>query len=106
MARHGVSVPVDVDSVVSASGLNVPPAIVQSLKMTQRTRSPWFDAFLSLNPREYIRKIKCPVLAINGDKDTQVSPDNLEVIRQLAPKARTMLMPGLNHLFQIGRAHV
>ena len=99
-ARHGVSVPVDVDSVVSASGLNVPPAIVQSLKMTQRTRSPWFDAFLSLNPREYIRKIKCPVLAINGDKDTQVSPDNLEVIRQLAPKARTMLMPGLNHLFQ------
>lgn len=99
-ARYGVSEPVDVDSVVSASGLNVPPAIVQSLKMTQRARSPWFDAFLSLNPREYIRKIKCPVLAMNGDKDTQVSPDNLEVIRQLAPTALTMLMPGLNHLFQ------
>ncbi len=98
--RQGISTPIDIDSVISASGLNVRPEIVQSLKMTQRARTPWFDAFLSLNPRDYIRKVKCPVLAVNGDKDTQVSPDNLEVIRQLAPKARTMLMPGLNHMLQ------
>lgn len=40
------------------------------------------------------------MLAVNGDKDTQVYPDNLTLIQQLVPKAKTLLMPGLNHLMQ------
>lgn len=44
--------------------------------------------------------MKCPVLAINGEKDMQVSPDNLAVIKALVPKAEAMLMPDLNHLLQ------
>lgn len=58
------------------------------------------DGLVSLNPREYLVKITCPVLAINGDKDTQVEADNLEVIHSLVPNADTRLMPGLNHLMQ------
>ena len=44
--------------------------------------------------------MKCPVLAINGTKDTQVYPDNLKVINEYIPQAETKLMPGLNHLLQ------
>jgi fermentation-respiration switch protein FrsA (DUF1100 family) len=44
------------------------------------------------------------VLAINGDRDTQVIADmNLKAIERLLPKsAKSMvkLYPGLNHLFQ------
>lgn len=98
--RQGVSKPLDVDSLVEVSGLSVPIELVQTMKVSQKTRTPWLDALLSLNPREYIAKIKCPLLAVNGDRDTQVYPDNLEVIRQHAPKSQTLLMPGLNHLFQ------
>lgn len=68
--------------------------------MTQKTRWPWFDSFLTLNPREYLGKVKCPTLAINGEKDTQVYHDNLDVIKELVPQATTMLMPGLNHMMQ------
>lgn len=91
---------IDIDALAAENGLQVPDQILQSLKMTQSTRAPWIDAFIVLNPREYIKKVKCPVLAINGEKDTQVYPDNLTVIKEYAPQAETMLMPGLNHLMQ------
>lgn len=98
--RDGVYTPIDVDSLVAASGVEAPPQIMPSLKMTQKIRTPWIDGLVSLNPREYLVKITCPVLAINGDKDTQVEADNLEVIHSLVPNADTRLMPGLNHLMQ------
>lgn len=51
-------------------------------------------------------KVKCPVLAINGEKDLQVPPkENLTAIEQ-ALKAggnkdyTVKELPGLNHLFQ------
>ena len=68
--------------------------------MTQQQRSPWIDAFIGLNPRTYLKEVKRPLLAINGDKDTQVYPDNLSVIQELAPQAQIKLMPGLNHMMQ------
>lgn len=98
--RDGVSSPIDIDSLVAGNGVQLPLQIVQSLKMTQSTRAPWVDCFLTINPREYLAKVKCPVLAINGEKDMQVSPDNLAVIKAFVPKAEAMLMPDLNHLLQ------
>ena len=82
---------------------------VQKLKYLRQNQklqksSPWIDFFYSYNPQTDIVRIKCPVLALNGEKDTQVSVDsNLETIKQLLPKNKKSLCkayPGLNHLFQ------
>lgn len=95
------SSPIDIDSLLSTSGLKVNPAIVSSLKSTQNTRTSWFDAFLMLKPGEYLEKVKCPVLALNGDKDTQVSAEaNLTLIKEKIPQADTRVMSGLNHMMQ------
>lgn len=99
--RHNAVRPIDIDSLVTASGLTVNPEIISSLKMTQTARKPWFDAFLCLNPADYLKRIKCPTLALNGEKDTQVDcAANLAAIRKYAPKADTRQLPGLNHLMQ------
>ena len=98
--QKGVSREIDVDSIVKATGLPVPQEIVSVLRQTQQGRAPWFDAFVALDPARDIKKVKCPVIAFNGDKDTQVYPDNLEVLKKLLPKAEVCLMPGLNHLLQ------
>lgn len=98
--QKGQNVPVDIDALAADYNLRVPEQILQSLKMTQSTRAPWLDAFLVLNPREYLGKVKCPILAINGEKDKQVYPDNLTVIKEYIPQAETLLMPKLNHLMQ------
>lgn len=99
-AQRGAVAPIDIDALAADNAIQVPLQILQSLKMTQSTRAPWFDAFLVLNPREYLGKVTCPALAINGEKDKQVYPDNLTVIKEYVPQAETILMPELNHLMQ------
>lgn len=68
--------------------------------------SPWLRFFLTYDPKVALKKIKCPVLAINGEKDLQVPPkENLNAIREAlkagGSKDYTVKeLPGLNHLFQ------
>lgn len=99
-ARKGVSEPIDIDSLVASVG-SVPSEVVASIKGTQKVRTPWFDTLLTIDSAESISKTKCPVLAINGDKDTQVEvKPNLDVIRNHCKSATIKEMPGLNHLLQ------
>jgi fermentation-respiration switch protein FrsA (DUF1100 family) len=46
--------------------------------------------------------VKCPILALNGDKDCQVLPiENTSAISKCTNgKAETIILPNLNHLFQ------
>jgi pimeloyl-ACP methyl ester carboxylesterase len=68
--------------------------------------SPWFKYFLTYDPQSNLQKVKCPVLALNGDKDVQVpSKENLEGIKNALNIGRNQNvtireMPGLNHAFQ------
>ena len=68
--------------------------------------TPWFNYFLKFDPAEYLTKLNCPVLALNGEKDIQVSAkQNLEGIRSILEKSnnknfKIMEIPALNHLFQ------
>ena len=73
---------------------------------TRRVLSPWFRYFLTYDPKPTLMKVKCPVLAINGEKDLQVPPqENLraigEALKAGGNKDYTVKeLPGLNHLFQ------
>ena len=68
--------------------------------------SPWFRYFLTYDPASALRKVTCPVLVLNGEKDKQVLPEqNLPPIRQALTQAGNKHfevdeLPGLNHLFQ------
>lgn len=67
---------------------------------------PWLRYFISTEPAQFWKQVKCPVLALNGEKDIQVYPEeNLAGIRKsMLPANRkrltTKVMPGMNHLFQ------
>jgi fermentation-respiration switch protein FrsA (DUF1100 family) len=72
----------------------------------RRLNSPWFRYYLNYDPGTVLMKMTCPVLAVNGEKDTQVPPgENLEAIKR-ALKAggnkdfTVKVLPSLNHLFQ------
>ncbi|KKG10801.1 hypothetical protein EO92_08490 [Methanosarcina sp. 2.H.A.1B.4] len=79
---------------------------VQVNAQVQTMISPWVRFFLTYDPRPTLMQVKCPVLAINGEKDLQVPPEeNLRAIEE-ALKAggnkdyTVKELPGLNHLFQ------
>lgn len=68
--------------------------------------SPWFKYFLKFDPAPVLEKVKCAVLAINGEKDLQVPPkENLSAIKSAFEKGgnknyKVIELKGLNHLFQ------
>lgn len=76
-----------------------------SLRVSAIT-NPWMQYFLKYNPQPTLEKVKCPVLAVNGEKDLQVPPkENLIAIKNALIKGgnknvTTIEFPNLNHLFQ------
>ncbi len=71
--------------------------------------SDWFRYFLLFDPGPTLAKVRIPVLAIVGEKDLQVPPqENLVLIEAALKKGGNknytiLLMPGVNHLFQTAK---
>ncbi len=68
-------------------------------------RRPWMRYFLKYDPVNSLQRIKCPVLALNGEKDVQVSPENLIVIEKAIrhggnDNVTAKEFADMNHLFQ------
>ncbi|HEY6563746.1 MAG TPA: alpha/beta fold hydrolase [Pirellulaceae bacterium] len=67
--------------------------------------TPWFEYFIRYDPRDDLRRARCPVLAMIGELDLQVlSSLNLPEIETALQAAgvdhRCEKLPRLNHLFQ------
>ena len=66
----------------------------------------WMRYFVMSDPSTCFSSIACPVLALNGGKDCQVLAErNINAIKKGFEsagnkKVTTMILPGLNHLFQ------
>ena len=67
---------------------------------------PWQRHFATLNPATYLGRVRCPVLALNGERDTTVEArSNLAAIRQALKSGGNrnrgvIELSQLNHLFQ------
>ena len=76
------------------------PIIIKAL---QQADTPYVRHFLTVDVGKLLPKIKCPVLALNGTKDTQVDCDanTTRIEKGLANcKHSIKKMDGVNHLFQ------
>ncbi|MFA9389187.1 MAG: alpha/beta hydrolase family protein [Prolixibacteraceae bacterium] len=68
--------------------------------------TPWMYAFLRYDPAPTLAKVKCPILALNGEKDLQVPAKvDIEAIEKALKSGgnkdvTTHIIPNLNHLFQ------
>ena len=99
--RNLMSIVKDSDAATAAEKLKAaglqPPQIAS-------VNSVHLRSFLVLDPAPVLAKVKVPVLAVNGAKDLQVSPEqNLGAIRMALSgnsNATVTELPGLNHLFQ------
>lgn len=68
--------------------------------------SAWMKYFLKTNPQVYLKKLKCPVLAVFGSNDIQVNANiNAEAFEEVMSSKKnqiyqTKILKDLNHLFQ------
>jgi hypothetical protein len=76
------------------------------IKSQLKSAIPWVKFFIKHDPTQDWEKVKCPVLALNGTKDTQVDANlHLPVIEKALKTAKNkhykiIKLEGLNHLFQ------
>ena len=103
---------VKADSALTAQSNRILELQGQSIKLSvamfrlnaMAANNPWLRWFIDYDPTPDIAATRCPVLAVNGDKDCQViSQLNLSGIRKALPKNKKTVIkeyPSLNHLFQ------
>jgi uncharacterized protein len=93
-----------VRKVAKDTGEDLSDAQVQAFVL--QVDSPWFRYFLTFDPAPVLQNVHCPVLALNGEKDSQVTPHENTPAVEAALKAAgnkdysVRVLPGLNHLFQ------
>jgi pimeloyl-ACP methyl ester carboxylesterase len=93
LVAQGVSLPAEERDAAIASAM-------------EQMTSPWFRTFFLLDPRVALRRMKSPVLVINGSKDLQVDAEqNIPEIRKALEESGNddvtiEVLEGLNHLFQ------
>lgn len=90
------------------TALEIPPAGIPD-EALESLLTPWFRHFLAHDPRPDLEKLRCPVLALIGERDLQVPPaENLKAIEAAlnaaTPRTSVRQLPGINHAFQSARS--
>lgn len=74
-----------------------------TIKALQQADTPYIRHFLNIDVSKLLSKIKCPVLTLNGTKDTQVdcTANTIQLEKGLTNCKHTIKkVDGVNHLFQ------
>lgn len=96
----------DVTKTMSPEQLKDLNTVQQISAQISSMTSPWYLHFIRYDPAKDMKKIKCPVFALNGERDIQVDAAmNLTAIQQRISengnrKVTVKAYPNLNHLFQ------
>lgn len=77
------------------------PQVQEQLSQTVKTMaSPSYRSLVKYDPAADIAAVEIPWLALNGEKDIQVLPGNIDTIKELNETADARVIPGHNHLMQ------
>ena len=75
-----------------------PELIEQSVALMT---TPWYMTFVRLDPKAYLEKINCQVLALGGEWDFQVDAEtSFNALKASVKNVRCELLPEHNHMFQ------
>ncbi len=102
MRAVSLALPAATKSALAIPAQGIPDEVFEGLL------TPWFRRFLALDPRYYLDRVRCPALALIGERDLQVPPaENLQAIEQAlagrSPKTVVRQVPGMNHALQTAR---
>jgi pimeloyl-ACP methyl ester carboxylesterase len=104
--KNPANLSADLQAVLAADEDGSKMSSAQRAAAIQQLSSPWLREFLVYDPVPALQNTKCPVLALNGERDLQVPPkQDLSAIHKALQDGgnkdfQTIEITGLNHLFQ------
>ena len=81
-------------------GKLVPDVLIGLQALFRSSVQPYMISWYTYNPQEIIKKLKVPVLILQGDKDMQVSVKDAELLKRSQPSADYHLIGNMNHLMK------
>lgn len=82
------------------------PFVERWQRQLHHLETPWLRFFLAYDPAPTLRQLRCPVLALDGEKDMNVvAAQNVPEMKAAFSRAHNhdatvRILPGLNYLFQ------
>ncbi|HEX6039368.1 alpha/beta hydrolase [Longimicrobium sp.] len=64
----------------------------------RRSVQPYFISLLRRDPVREIVRLRVPVLLVQGTADIQVPADEVQLLARALPRARVLLLEGMNHI--------
>lgn len=61
---------------------------------------PYMISWMKYNPQDEIKKLKIPILLLNGTKDLQVPQADAELLHKANPKSELKIIENMNHVFK------
>jgi pimeloyl-ACP methyl ester carboxylesterase len=61
---------------------------------------PYMISWIKYNPQNEIKKLKIPILILNGTKDLQVPQSDAELLHKANPKSEIKIIEDMNHVFK------
>ena len=67
----------------------------------KKSIQPFMFSWMKYDPQQEIKKLKMPVLIINGDNDLQVNTNEAEKLKAARPDAELIIIENMNHIYRI-----
>lgn len=87
------------DTLKSGKRLVAPDSALFSL--FRPSIQPYMINWIKYNPSAEIKKLKMPVLILQGENDIQVASDNANLLTGANTKSRMKFIPGMNHVLKL-----
>ncbi len=84
-----------------AVGRRVPKPPKRFLNLLRPSVQPYMISWIKHSPQSEIKALKIPVLILQGTKDIQISVEDAKLLAAANPKARLVLIEGMNHVFRL-----
>jgi len=76
---------------------NVPPMLISIFRPSVQ---PFIMNWMHYNPQNEIKKVRVPILLINGTKDIQVPVTDAKLLHNANPKSELRIIENMNHIFK------
>ena len=86
------------DSLRMGQEIKYVPQVLESL--FRPSIQPFMKTWLKYDPQVEIKKLKMPVLIVQGKNDLQVSVKNAELLKKAEPKATLLYFDHMNHILK------
>jgi uncharacterized protein len=78
-------------------GLDVREQDPQMQMLFRKSVQPYMKSWLKYTPTTELKKLKIPILIVNGNRDLQVGVDQAKKLKKASPKAQLLIIENMNH---------